>query len=433
MVGFVPSIAAFTWVMLIHLGKVCGYAYSGRGLVHRPSLSSTITRLIALRATALDDFRDANVLVVGDGDFSFARSLSEKRLCRSLVATTIDSPDKAKSAFPRSAENIQAIEKAGYHVKFEVDATAITTSFGSQRFDLLVWNFPHIIGKQNIRYNRQLLTAFLRSAGQAVTDSGKVKIALCEGQSGCGASNKVEWDRSWKLAAQAAEAHLLITNIQSFDTDLFEGYSQQGHRGHGGTFAIGKAKQFDLQRDGENRRGQQCVLFTHELHLVFPTVHPNLLSLEDEVRSAIIRVLGEKSEALWTAFLVDLYPCPSSGLLSHVFQISYASLSRPFSREEADNYRIQVEALVPQLLGMKIREGKAGWKISQPYGWYVAQRLQAAPATKDIKDILHDGLDTQALSTLPSELRRLDEADLGNSNSNSVEAESGYSGPWRRS
>ena len=159
---------------------------------------------------------------IGDGDFSFARSLSRMRICRSLTASTMDSQSKLFSSFDSSRSNVQAILSDGHQVIYNVDATRIheTLFLGSQycnqqdsrnsstscscssssssssssnstnidvaktdndrvddssvtvpfpisihdqqpdpltaaaAYDLVLWNFPHKVGKQNIKHNR---------------------------------------------------------------------------------------------------------------------------------------------------------------------------------------------------------------------------------------------------------------------------------------
>ena len=111
-----------------------------------------------------------NVLLVGEGDFSYAADLCEanpKGL--RLLATTLDSPeDLMTSLFPASAASIAAVERAnGARVEYEVDATRLgcSTEVASRSpFDVVRFNFPHVRGKSNTRGNRELLTKFLASA-----------------------------------------------------------------------------------------------------------------------------------------------------------------------------------------------------------------------------------------------------------------------------
>ena len=174
------------------------------------------------------------VLVCGDGDFSFSKALSTLDIHKQLITTTLDSKESLSKHFPQSISNINIIESASSNnkVSYNIDATKLMFP---NEFDIILWNFPHIIGKANIRYNRELLKLFLTSALQCLTPTGRVICALCGGQSGLEAKDKIEWDRSWKLPNQAAEAGMIITDKFNFDYDFFSslGYIEQGHRGYG--------------------------------------------------------------------------------------------------------------------------------------------------------------------------------------------------------
>lgn len=60
----------------------------------------------------------------------------------------------------------------------------VPASAGAMPFDRVIFNFPHVPGKNNIRHNRGLLTAFLSSAFHVLADKGEVLVALCQGQVG---------------------------------------------------------------------------------------------------------------------------------------------------------------------------------------------------------------------------------------------------------
>jgi hypothetical protein len=141
---------------------------------------------------------------------------------------------------------VKSIKSNGDNVEYGVDATKLCYARGT--FDTILWNFPHIAGKQNIRKNRTLLQNFLLSAATVLDTDGCVKVALCEGQSGTNAGNVDDWNHSWKLVHQAAEAGLLLTQVEPFDSEAFEEfYSPQGHRGRGGRFYTGISEMYTLK------------------------------------------------------------------------------------------------------------------------------------------------------------------------------------------
>lgn len=67
----------------------------------------------------------SRVLLVGEGDFSFALSLTATIGGNSLVATSLDSRDEVLSKYGASAQqNIRALSAAGARVYHGVDATS---------------------------------------------------------------------------------------------------------------------------------------------------------------------------------------------------------------------------------------------------------------------------------------------------------------------
>ncbi|KAH7103767.1 hypothetical protein BKA62DRAFT_784672 [Auriculariales sp. MPI-PUGE-AT-0066] len=113
------------------------------------------------------------VLLVGEGDFSFALALvSDSALAivpENVIATTLDNEDLLREKYPETVgKNIEALRHRGVQVLCGVDATKLEAckSLKARTFDKIVWNFPHV-GKgisdqdRNIRENQQVLLAFL--------------------------------------------------------------------------------------------------------------------------------------------------------------------------------------------------------------------------------------------------------------------------------
>ena len=101
--------------------------------------------LMASSRLTLSAFKNARVLVCGDGDFSFSRLIATSQMCNSLVATTWD---KDRSTiiknFPGADENIDYISNSpNCRVDYGIDATCIPYK---KEFDIVLWNFPHVNG-----------------------------------------------------------------------------------------------------------------------------------------------------------------------------------------------------------------------------------------------------------------------------------------------
>ncbi|PFH48391.1 hypothetical protein AMATHDRAFT_149970 [Amanita thiersii Skay4041] len=133
------------------------------------------------------------VLLVGEGNFSFARALMQLYQDEAaggnggssrstfmpptnITATTYDSEVECCTKYPGAKDIIQEISAAGVEVLFDVDGTKLEKVHGlkGRKWDKVVWNFPHA-GKgitdqdRNIRSNQILLLGFLRSVAYVLS------------------------------------------------------------------------------------------------------------------------------------------------------------------------------------------------------------------------------------------------------------------------
>jgi 25S rRNA (uracil2634-N3)-methyltransferase len=93
------------------------------------------------------EFSD-KILLVGEGNFSFARSLVENIIHsgENVVATCYDSEEVLYEKYEDEAkENIDVIKELGATVLFEVDATLLEKCkfIRKLKFSKIVFNFPH--------------------------------------------------------------------------------------------------------------------------------------------------------------------------------------------------------------------------------------------------------------------------------------------------
>jgi len=164
------------------------------------------------------------MLVCGDGDFSFAASIASQIAEKGmhLTATVLESESNHLETYASSEHNIQTIRKFGHEVLFNVDATRLYDHFPLS-FDEIQFNFPHISGKNNTRYNRQLIKEFFASASPLLKKpthesiGGRIHVALMSDQGGMHAERLEQWRQSWLPAVYAADANLLLVNMEPFE------------------------------------------------------------------------------------------------------------------------------------------------------------------------------------------------------------------------
>ncbi|CEP61344.1 25S rRNA (uracil2634-N3)-methyltransferase LALA0_S03e00760g [Lachancea lanzarotensis] len=134
---------------------------------------------------------NSTLLLVGEGDFSFARSIISQHYIEpeNLLVTSFDnSPAELKLKYPKSfEENYEFLTQAGVQVFFRIDATNLIKSFkiskkttwskiagqkwATKPLEGILFNFPHT-GKgikdqdKNIRDHQELVLGFLQSCKQ---------------------------------------------------------------------------------------------------------------------------------------------------------------------------------------------------------------------------------------------------------------------------
>lgn len=80
----------------------------------------TIADLLPFRSPASD-----RILLVGEGDFSYARALVTQYRCRNVTATCFDSETQLKDKYAAAAEHVGLLKGSGALVLFGVDATRL--------------------------------------------------------------------------------------------------------------------------------------------------------------------------------------------------------------------------------------------------------------------------------------------------------------------
>jgi len=171
------------------------------------------------------------LLLVGEGNFSFASALCEVRGSgEGLYATSFDGEATLKRKYPDALELRKKVEDMGGTSLLNVDATKLhkVREF-RDAFRIIAWNFPHLgAGEKDVEKNneqhRKLLSEFFASAYRCLDQQGVVHVAMKHG----------EPYKSWKivqLAKVATDGALQLQGVVPFSLSAWPGYAHRRTRG----------------------------------------------------------------------------------------------------------------------------------------------------------------------------------------------------------
>ena len=184
-------------------------------------------------------------LVVGDGNFSFSLALAKKMESseeKRIVSTSLET-EKEVNECPMAKENVNDLRKLCVYILHGVDGTKLHSSHQllalDRQYSTIIFNFPHTGGKSNIKHNRRLLRDFFVSARSVLSPRGRVCVTLCGGQGGTPVdSTHRGYHNSWRIVEMAAEAGLILSQVQPFNVSTYPGYSPTGYRGRNKGFVL---------------------------------------------------------------------------------------------------------------------------------------------------------------------------------------------------
>jgi hypothetical protein len=186
-------------------------------------------RLQRIRATQLT--AEGETLLLGEGDFSLARSLAEGAPAgrRPNITATSYEPlptPGASGPHPTAEANLAALERLGARVQGNVDARNITGTAGRGGFDEIAFTFPHTKAARPVsaQVHRSLLSDFFGSARQALNPGGRVRVTMVDPA----ASPPYQ---AWRIQEQAAKQGFRVAQeIRLPYRDFQAAYPGYGHQ-----------------------------------------------------------------------------------------------------------------------------------------------------------------------------------------------------------
>lgn len=171
----------------------------------------------ATRFDLVDQVARGKTLLVGEGNFSFALSLT-KMARISPAGLTATSLEDESDLMPLARRNAEELRTRRARILHGVDATDLASTFGRELFDNIIFQFPNVASREPIRRrnpNFVLVRDFLKSASFQLARNGQVLISAVDSSHYRGA---------FQFEEAAEMAGFLPPEVHPFDPDRFPGY-----------------------------------------------------------------------------------------------------------------------------------------------------------------------------------------------------------------
>ncbi|KAL2202260.1 hypothetical protein CC79DRAFT_1246560, partial [Sarocladium strictum] len=169
------------------------------------------------------------ILLIGEGDLSFATSLVQHHGCTSVTATVLEkNKEELEEKYPHVSENIGIFMAKDDASTYNIDATKPLPNnlLHAGPFSTIMFNFPHVGGlstdvNRQVRHNQSLLVSFFTSILNpssakypALAPKGSIVITLFE----------AEPYTLWNVKDLARHAGLAVERSFKFQAEAYPGY-----------------------------------------------------------------------------------------------------------------------------------------------------------------------------------------------------------------
>ncbi|KAF7141674.1 hypothetical protein RHSIM_Rhsim06G0233400 [Rhododendron simsii] len=170
------------------------------------------------------------ILLVGEGDFSFSLSLAHSfGSASNIVASSLDSFAELTKKYKQVKSNLVKLVKLGAYLLHEVDATSMKlhTDLQMRKFDRIIFNFPHagFYGKEDnkdlIKMHREIVHGFFRNARGMLRANGEIHV-----------NHKTTTPFNlWNLEELASQNSLALIGCVDFKAEDYPGYNNKKGNG----------------------------------------------------------------------------------------------------------------------------------------------------------------------------------------------------------
>ncbi|CAI5735767.1 unnamed protein product [Peronospora destructor] len=302
--------------------------------------------------TSLEPLKPAaQVLVVGDGNFSYFRAFLRANSTRigaseiNLTATSLDSESQLLEMYPKSRDILDELHSGGAHVRHGVNATKLESYlFQAVTFDRIVFNYPHYaadggVGNENkrnkIHRHRQLLLDFFTSASQVLAGDGQIWVTLCAGQGGTMLERKTRSvGDTWQIVHCAAAAKLVLQDAHYCPVDALAdlGYYSVGYQSREKAFWTKGGITHVFCHEATGRKSRFPIQWTRDVSF---WVTDNQLFTEDRLLDILRKHFLIKTMTV-SISLLDEYCCKRSGRKSVTYRLDISSSSLALSRDRVN-------------------------------------------------------------------------------------------------
>ncbi|KAI3881375.1 hypothetical protein MKX03_028832 [Papaver bracteatum] len=166
------------------------------------------------------------ILLVGEGDFSFSNCLAKTFGCaKHMVATSLDDEVLLGLCYSNANRNIDELKCLGCNVMHNIDATTMAqdSTLSQRTFHRIVFNFPYASVKKRgsrsaqLSKHKNLVKLFFENAKKLLAVNGEIHVTHKTN------SFHIEWD----LHGLASLSSLRLIDVVGFKKTDYPGYENK--------------------------------------------------------------------------------------------------------------------------------------------------------------------------------------------------------------